>query len=101
MERIPGWKRDEILIKPGIAFDVQKRLEFINSHAVARVFGLCMEREFDESAPSYKHAAEREQAMIAHAKDLGCRVVGSGQQEFMFAREKFVASVFAAGKKAP
>lgn len=99
LKRIPGWMYGDVLIKPGIAFDVQKRLEFINTHAVARVFGLQMTREFEEPAPSFRHAVERERSMLASAKSLGCRVAGTGQQEFMFGREKVIPAVFAAGKR--
>ena len=76
LKRIPGWRPTDILIKPGIAFDVAKRLDFINSHAIARIFDLRMKQEFVASAGSFSQAVAREKAMLASAVKQGCRVVG-------------------------
>jgi hypothetical protein len=96
--RIPGWQPGEILFKPGIAFDTNKRCNFLNNHAIAKVFGLTLKQEYSEGAASYEAAATREDQMIARALELGCRRAGTDQQEFLLGQKQHLTSIFLAGR---
>lgn len=92
--RIPGWRREEVLIKPGIAFDVSKRLDFLNGHAIAQIFGLALKEKYRDAAQSFAAARGREQRMIAAAIAKGYRVIGN-QKEFLLGNPRHLDSILA------
>lgn len=96
--RIPGYRYGDWLIKPGIASNREGRLESLNNHALARIFGLKLKPYWSESAASPEIAAQRELDMIKGAQKLGCRLVGSGQQEFLFGNEDLLIQIMQIGR---
>lgn len=98
LSRMPGWKQGEVLFKPGIASSFESRREFLNNHALARLFGLSLALEWAEPAESPDVAAEREAIMIDEAIKLGCRVAAPGQREFLFGSPKLFSQIVLIGR---
>jgi len=88
LRRMPHWQPGEILFKPGIASNFEDRRDFLNNHALAKIFGLSLQLKWQEQAASTDEAVARETAMIDGALKIGCRIAAVGQREFLFGREK-------------
>ncbi|HML28913.1 MAG TPA: hypothetical protein PKE16_08755 [Hyphomicrobium sp.] len=95
--RMPGWRKDEILFKPGIASDFDSRADSLNNHAIARMFGLKLESVWKKPAPSTEVAREREEKMLAVGEQL-CRLAAKDQREFFLGpKSAMMAFIGAAG----
>ncbi len=86
LARIPGWRQGEILFKPGISSDIDRRRENLNDHPISKIFGLQLELEWHQKCNSTEEARDREAAMIAVGEKL-CRLAAQGQREFFLGRE--------------
>lgn len=95
LKRVPDWRHHELVIKPGIAFDVQKRLHFLNSHPIAQIFGFELTEYYDDVAPSFEAARGREGRMIQAALKNGFRLLGNRQQEFLMGNPKYLDTIVA------
>lgn len=87
LKRIPLWRSGEILIKPGIASDIDARLGGHNNHVIAKLFGLRLEQVWSSQPCNNELARERELRMIAVGEQR-CRLAAEGQREFFLGREE-------------
>lgn len=98
LKRMPAWQYGDVLFKPGIASDFENRCDFLNNHAIAKIFGLSLAIRWTEPASSSAVAAEREAAMIEGALKLGCRTAAPGQREFLFGKPKLFTQIVMIGR---
>jgi hypothetical protein len=75
---------------------VDARSDGINDHAISRLFGLALHREWSRLAPSPAAARQREESMIAVGKRI-CRPAASGQREYFLGPPSALMTFIEAG----